>query len=117
MILDKLKGFGMELPRHPACMQDDWSLPFMRWVVAETTSGMEAALGTEDPPGVILSTHRDIVCDPALYNLARVEAGARIFFGGDKAVDVAGGCGGEPRAQRLFVVLLLPPRRRASGAV
>ncbi|MGB0171401.1 MAG: 1-acyl-sn-glycerol-3-phosphate acyltransferase [Flavobacteriales bacterium] len=75
MILNKLKGFGIELPRHPACMQDDWSLPFMRWVVAETTSGMEAALGTEDPPGVILSTHRDIVCDPALYNLARVEAG------------------------------------------
>ena len=35
----------------------------------------EAAIGSEDPPGVILSTHRDIVCDPALYNLARVEAG------------------------------------------
>mmetsp|Transcript_3530 Transcript_3530/g.12015 ORF Transcript_3530/g.12015 Transcript_3530/m.12015 type:complete len:418 (-) Transcript_3530:162-1415(-) len=51
-----------------------------------------------------------------VHGLARVEAGARIFFGGDKAVDVAGGCGGEPRAQRLIVVLLLPPRRRASGA-
>ena len=75
MILDRLQGFGIELPRHPSCMQEDWSLPFMRWVVSETTSGMDAALGTEDPPGVILSTHRDIVCDPALYNLARVEAG------------------------------------------
>jgi len=75
MILDRLHGFGIELPRHPSCMQEDWSLPFMRWVVSETTSGMDAALGTEDPPGVILSTHRDIVCDPALYNLARVEAG------------------------------------------
>ena len=75
MILAKLKGFGIELPRRPACMQEDWSLPFMRWVVSETTSGMDAALGALDPPGVILSTHRDIVCDPALYNLARVEAG------------------------------------------
>ena len=75
MILDRLHSFGIDLPRHPHCIQKEWSLPFMRWVVSETTSGMDAALGTEDPPGVILSTHRDIVCDPALYNLARVEAG------------------------------------------
>jgi len=75
MVLEQLHSFGIDLPRHPADMQDEWSLPFMRWVVAETTSGMEAAIGGEDPPGVILSTHRDIVCDPALYNLARVEAG------------------------------------------
>jgi len=75
MVLEQLRRFGIDLPRHPQDMQDEWSLPFMRWVVAETTSGMEAAIGREDPPGVILSTHRDIVCDPALYNLARVEAG------------------------------------------
>lgn len=47
----------------------------MRWLVEETTSGLEARLHADDPPGIIVSTHRDIVCDPALYNLARVEAG------------------------------------------
>ena len=33
------------------------------------------SLPDSDPPCIILSTHRDIVCDPSLYNLARVEAG------------------------------------------
>ena len=47
----------------------------MRWLVEETTAGLDAQLNAEDPPGIIVSTHRDIVCDPALYNLARVEAG------------------------------------------
>lgn len=75
MVLERLRTFGIDLPRHPNNIQQDWSLPFMRWVVANTTDGMESALEKADPPGVILSTHRDIVCDPALYNLARVEAG------------------------------------------
>lgn len=47
----------------------------MRWVVDQTTDGMECQLQQDDPPGIIIGTHRDIVCDPALYNLARVEAG------------------------------------------
>jgi len=75
MVLEQLRGVGIDLPRHPSRIQQEWSLPFMRWVVSETTSGMEAELGTDDPSGIVLSTHRDIVCDPALYNLARVEAG------------------------------------------
>ncbi|MBK13115.1 MAG: hypothetical protein CL849_06235 [Crocinitomicaceae bacterium] len=75
MVLERLSDFGIDLPRHPSNIQAEWSLPFMRWVVNNTTDGMESALEKTDPPGIILSTHRDIVCDPALYNLARVEAG------------------------------------------
>lgn len=75
MVLERLNEFGIDLPRHPNSIQEDWSLPFMRWVVANTTESLASSLETDDPPGVILSTHRDIVCDPALYNLARVEAG------------------------------------------
>ena len=61
MILDKLKGFGIELPRHPACMQDDWSLPFHALGRGRDHVRYGGRLGNEDPPGVILSTHRDIV--------------------------------------------------------
>lgn len=66
---------GLDLPRIPADIQEDWSLPFMRWVVDKTTEGMECQLQPNDPAGIVIGTHRDIVCDPALYNLARVEAG------------------------------------------
>lgn len=66
---------GLDLPLVPENIQEEWSLPFMRWVVERTTSGMECHLQPEDNPGIIIGTHRDIVCDPALYNLARVEAG------------------------------------------
>lgn len=66
---------GLDLPLEPSDIQEDWSLPFMRWVVQHTTSGMECQFQEDDPPGIRISTHRDIVCDPALYNLARVEAG------------------------------------------
>ena len=75
LMLERLSEFGIDLPRRPKSIQKDWSLPFMRWVVANTTDGMEASLENADPPGIVLSTHRDIVCDPALYNLARVEKG------------------------------------------
>jgi len=66
---------GLDLPPIPVDMQEDWSLPFMRWVVDQTTDGMECRLQQDDHPGIVIGTHRDIVCDPALYNLARVEAG------------------------------------------
>lgn len=74
-LVDMLRGMGVQLPLVMDNIQRDGSLPFMRWLVKETTSGMEARLAVEDPPGIVLSTHRDIVCDPALYNLSRVEAG------------------------------------------
>lgn len=70
-----LKGMGLHLPLEPEDVQQDWSLPFMRWVIQNTSSGMEFRLPDTDPPGIRIGTHRDIVCDPALYNLARVEAG------------------------------------------
>lgn len=70
-----LAAKGLSLPEHPADIQEDWSLPFVRWVVEHTTSGLEARLQPDDAPGIRICTHRDIVCDPALYNLARVEAG------------------------------------------
>jgi hypothetical protein len=75
ILLDWLQTRGLTLPSNPQDVQKDWSLPFMRWIVSETTNGVDAFLQPEDPPGVLISTHRDIVCDPALYNLTRVEAG------------------------------------------
>ena len=74
-LVDLLRGMGVPLPDPIEDIQVDGSLPFMRWLVQETTAGLEASLPDSDPPGIILSTHRDIVCDPSLYNLARVEAG------------------------------------------
>lgn len=74
-VLQGLRARGLSIPDLPEDLQRDWSLPFMRWLVEETTSGLTAQLNEEDPPGIIVSTHRDIVCDPALYNLARVRAG------------------------------------------
>lgn len=74
-LVDLLRGMGVPLPDLIEDIQVDGSLPFMRWLVQETTAGLEASLPDSDPPGIILSTHRDIVCDPSLYNLARVEAG------------------------------------------
>ena len=74
-LVDILRGMGVNLPNQMGDIQHDGSLPFMRWLVQETTAGMDAQLSVADPPGIILSTHRDIVCDPSLYNLARVEAG------------------------------------------
>lgn len=74
-LLEWLKSRGLVLPELPTDIQKDWSLPFMRWIVMQTTQGVDAFLQPEDPPGILLSTHRDIVCDPALYNLARTEAG------------------------------------------
>ena len=74
-LVDLLRGMGVPLPDSIEDIQVDGSLPFMRWLVQETTAGLEASLPDSDPPGIILSTHRDIVCDPSLYNLARVEAG------------------------------------------
>lgn len=63
------------MPGIPRDIQEDWSLPFIRWVVEHSTAGLECTLQPDDPPGILMGTHRDIVCDPALYNLARVEAG------------------------------------------
>ena len=74
-LLEWLESRGLKLPELPTDIQKDWSLPFMRWIVMQTTHGVDAFLQPEDPPGILLSTHRDIVCDPALYNLARTEAG------------------------------------------
>lgn len=66
---------GLDLPEYPADIQQEWSVPFTRWVVAHATGGVEATLQAEDAPGIRIGTHRDIVCDPALYNLARFDAG------------------------------------------
>ena len=74
-VRNRLATMGLALPEVPDDLQHDWSLPFVRWVVERTTSGMDCLLQPDDPPGIVVSTHRDIVCDPALYNLARVEAG------------------------------------------
>ncbi len=77
--MERLRGYlaekGLELPDAPAHIQNEWSLPFMRWVVEQTTSKVECSMQPHDPPGIFIGTHRDIVCDPALFNLARVEAG------------------------------------------
>lgn len=70
-----LASLGLDLPPHPEDIQEDWSLPYMRWVVEHSTSGLDCTLQPDDAPGIRICTHRDIVCDPALYNLARVEAG------------------------------------------
>ena len=32
MVLEQLHSFGIDLPRHPMDLQDEWSLPFMRWM-------------------------------------------------------------------------------------
>ena len=74
-LVDILRGMGVPLPDSIEDIQHDGSLPFMRWLVQETTASLQAELGEVDPPGIILSTHRDIVCDPSLFNLARVEVG------------------------------------------
>lgn len=74
-VRNRLASIGLTLPEVPEDLQHDWSLPFVRWVVENTTAGLECMLQPDDPPGIMVSTHRDIVCDPALYNLARVEAG------------------------------------------
>lgn len=74
-MLEWVQDRGLELTPSPEDIQHDWSLPFMRWIVQETTTGVDGFLQPEDPPGIFVSTHRDIVCDPALYNLTRVEAG------------------------------------------
>lgn len=66
---------GLVLPENPADFQREWCVPFIRWVSAHATAGVEATLQTEDAPGIRIGTHRDIVCDPALYNLARFDAG------------------------------------------
>ena len=66
---------GLHLPAEPKDIQADWSLPFVRWVAGNTTSGVKFNLPDSDPPGIRIGTHRDIVCDPALYNLGRVDAG------------------------------------------
>lgn len=70
-----LQNLGLHLPLEPKDIQEDWSLPYMRWVVENTSSRMECRFPESDPPGIRIGTHRDIVCDPALYNLARVESG------------------------------------------
>ena len=70
-----LKAKGLDLPPLPKDIQADWSVPFMRWVSAHTTAGVEATIQFQDDPGIRIGTHRDIVCDPALYNMARFEAG------------------------------------------
>lgn len=70
-LLDK----GLVLPEHPDEIQKEWCVPFIRWVAAHATCGVEATLQSEDAPGIRIGTHRDIVCDPALYNLARYDAG------------------------------------------
>ena len=57
-LVDILRGMGAELPLVMEDIQRDGRLPFMRWLVKETTSGMEAQLAVEDPPGIVLSTHR-----------------------------------------------------------
>jgi hypothetical protein len=66
---------GLVLPESPVDVQQGWCVPFIRWVAAHATSGVEATLQVEDAPGIRIGTHRDIVCDPALYNLARFDAG------------------------------------------
>ena len=77
--MDRLRGYlaekGLVLPDDPQDIQEEWSLPFVRWVVEHTTDRVECSLQPDDPPGIFIGTHRDIVCDPALFNLARVEAG------------------------------------------
>ncbi len=70
-----LSAKGLDLPPAPKDIQAEWSVPFMRWVTANTTSGIEATLQPTDEPGIRIGTHRDIVCDPALYNMARFDAG------------------------------------------
>lgn len=98
-LLHRLSSMGLDLPAMPEDMQREWSLPFMRWVVAETTSGMQAQLSAKDRPGIVVGTHRDIVCDPALYNLARVESGrdtTHIVLGSNLA--------GHPWVKQLMVL-------------
>ena len=70
-----LRAKGLELPSAPKDIQAEWSVPFMRWVTANTTAGIEATMQPADEPGIRISTHREIVCDPALYNMARFDAG------------------------------------------
>jgi len=77
--IEKIKQYlsdkGLDLPSDPNDIQAEWSVPFMRWVAANTTAGIEATIQPVDEPGIRLGTHRDIVCDPALYNMARFDAG------------------------------------------
>ena len=76
--IEKIKQYlsdkGLDLPSDPNDIQAEWSVPFMRWVAANTTAGIEATIQPVDEPGIRLGTHRDIVCDPALYNMARAKS-------------------------------------------
>lgn len=74
-IQEYLRAKGLDLPPAPKDLQAEWSVPFMRWVSANTTAGIEATIQPVDEPGIRIGTHRDIVCDPALYNMARFDAG------------------------------------------
>lgn len=76
-IQEYLKAKGLDLPPTPKDIQAEWSVPFMRWVAAHTTAGIEATIQPFDEPGIRIGTHRDIVCDPALYNMARFDAGLK----------------------------------------